>query len=202
MLVWGLISTLTGLVQNFVGMVMIRFFLGIVEAVFLPAALLILSKWYTRRELTMRNAVLFCGNLIANAFSALIGAGILPNMRGVMGHESWRWLFFIEGKSSEYTCFQASPYLTLPGAITMGIAIAAGFILPDLPHNSRGFTEDELRVAQLRMIEDVGEADSDSTEDGVFAGLLMAVKDWKIWLMVLASFLFVMGLTFNAYFVS
>lgn len=84
----------------------------------------------------------------------------------------------------------------------MVIAIAAGFILPDLPHNSRGFTEDELRVAQLRMIEDVGEADSDSEEDGIFSGLVMAFKDWKIWLMVLASFLFVLGLTFNAYFVS
>jgi hypothetical protein len=52
------------------------------------------------------------------------------------------------------------------------------------------------------MIEDVGEADSDSAEDGVFSGLVMAFKDWKIWLMVLGSFLFVMGLTFNAYFVS
>ncbi|KAL2209351.1 MFS general substrate transporter [Sarocladium strictum] len=182
MMIWGLISTLTGLVQNFAGMVMIRFFLGFVEAVFLPGALLILSKWYTRKELTIRNAILFCGNLIANAFSALIGAGVLPNMRGVLGHESWRWLFFIEG------------------AITMGIALAAGFILPDLPHNSKGFTEDELRVAQLRMIEDVGEADADSQEDGVFSGLVMAFKDWKIWLMVLASFLFVLGLTFNAFF--
>ena len=97
MLVWGLISTLTGLVQNFAGMVMIRFFLGFVEAIFLPGALLILSKWYSRKELTIRNAILFCGNLIANAFSALIGAGVLPNMRGVLGHESWKWLFFIEG---------------------------------------------------------------------------------------------------------
>lgn len=87
MFLWGLISTLTGLVQNFVGMVMVRFFLGFVEAVFLPGVLLILSKWYTRKELTTRNAVLFCGNLIANAFSALIGAGILPNMQGTLGHE-------------------------------------------------------------------------------------------------------------------
>ena len=103
MFVWGLISTLTGNVQNFVGMVMIRFFLGIVEAVFLPGALLILSKWYTRRELTKRNAILFCGNLIANAFSALVGAAVLPNMKGVLGHAAWRWLFWIEGMSKSLT---------------------------------------------------------------------------------------------------
>lgn len=94
MLVWGLISTLSGTVHNFAGMVAIRFFLGFVEAAFLPGALLILSKWYTRRELTTRNAILFCGNLISNAFSALVGAGVLSSMDGVLGHEAWRWLFW------------------------------------------------------------------------------------------------------------
>jgi len=94
MLLWGLISTLSGNVHNFTGMVVIRFFLGFTEAAFLPGALLILSKWYTRRELTKRNAVLFCGNLISNAFSALIAAGVLSEMDGVLGHASWRWLFW------------------------------------------------------------------------------------------------------------
>lgn len=94
MVVWGLVSTLSGVVTNFTGMVLIRFFLGFIEAAFLPGALLILSKWYTRRELTTRNAILFCGNLISNAFSALIGAGVLSNMQGVLGHAAWRWLFW------------------------------------------------------------------------------------------------------------
>lgn len=94
MLVWGLISTLSGVATNFAGMVCIRFFLGFVEAAFLPGALMILSKWYTRRELTTRNAILFCGNLISNAFSALVGAGVLSNMQGTLGHAAWRWLFW------------------------------------------------------------------------------------------------------------
>lgn len=131
MLLWGMVSTLSGNVNNFGGMVAIRFFLGFVEAAFLPGALLILSKWYTRKELTTRNAILFCGNLISNAFAALIGAGVLSNMQGVLGHSAWRWMFWIEG------------------AATMAIAISAAFILPDLPHNSRGFTAEELEVAQV-----------------------------------------------------
>lgn len=94
MLLWGMISTLSGIVTGFSGMVATRFFLGFVEAAFLPGALLILSKWYTRRELTTRNAILFCGNLISNAFSALIAAGVLSNMQGVLGHAAWRWLFW------------------------------------------------------------------------------------------------------------
>ncbi|KAK3896645.1 major facilitator superfamily domain-containing protein, partial [Staphylotrichum tortipilum] len=181
MLLWGLVSTLSGIVTNFTGMVIVRFFLGFVEAAFLPGALLILSKWYTRRELTTRNALLFCGNLISNAFSALVGAGVLSNMQGVLGHAAWRWLFFIEG------------------AATMFIAILAAFILPDLPHNTRGFTEEERYVAQLRMTEDVGVADSDEDQT-VFSGLFMALKDPKVYLMMFTLTAYVVGLSFNAFF--
>lgn len=182
MLLWGMISTLSGIAVDFGGMVATRFFLGFVEAAFLPGALLILSKWYTRRELTTRNAILFCGNLISNAFSALLGAGILSNMDGVLGHAAWRWLFWIEG------------------AITMAIAISAAFILPDLPHNARGFTDEERHVAQLRMSEDVGEADQDSANEGVFYGFNLAVRDIKIYVMMITFTAYVVGLSFNAFF--
>ncbi|KAF1919228.1 tartrate transporter [Ampelomyces quisqualis] len=184
MLIWGMISTLSGNTHNFAGMVAVRFFIGFVEAAFLPGALLILSKWYTRRELTLRNAILFCGNLISNAFSSLVGAAVLSNMEGTLGHRAWRWLYWIEG------------------AVTMLIAISAMFILPDLPHNSRGFTEEERSVAVLRMTEDVGEPDEDSAEQSPYAGLIMAVKDAKIYVMMLTFTAYVVGLSFNAFFPS
>ncbi|KAK8050264.1 hypothetical protein PG994_011994 [Apiospora phragmitis] len=182
MLLWGLISTLSGVANNFTDMVVIRFFLGFVEAAFLPGALMILSKWYTRKELTTRNAILFCGNLISNAFSALVGAGVLSNMEGSLGHAAWRWLFWIEG------------------GVTMLVAITAGFLLPDLPHNTRGFTAEELDIAQLRMIEDVGEKDEDAEDQGTFGGLFMALKDYKMYLMSLTFTAYVVGLSFNAFF--
>lgn len=208
---WGTISTLSGVVNNFGGMVAVRFCLGFVEAAFLPGALLIqskwlkavqkachqqlklriiepaltslaLGKWYTRRELTMRNAILFSGNLISNAFSALVAAGVLSNMQGVLGHAAWRWLFWIEG------------------AFTIFLGLIAVFILPDLPTNSRGFTEEELLVAQLRMMEDVGEADKDSEDQGPFDGLIMCLKDPKVYIMMLTFTAYVVGLSFNAFF--
>jgi MFS family permease len=184
MTLWGIISTCSGFSKNFGDMVAIRFLLGFIEAAFLPGALLILSKWYTRKELTTRNAILFCGNLISNAFSSLIAAGVLSNMQGVLGHAAWRWLFWIEG------------------AITMAIAVFSAFVLPDLPTNSSGFTEEERLVAQLRIIEDVGEADTDSEEQSPFSGLIMALKDFKIYLMMLSFTAYVVGLSFNAFFVS
>lgn len=83
----------------------------------------------------------------------------------------------------------------------MGVAISAAFILPDLPHNTRGFTKEELDVAQLRMTEDVGEADVDSEGQGPFYGLIMALKDAKIYIMMLTFTAYVVGLSFNAFFV-
>ena len=82
----------------------------------------------------------------------------------------------------------------------MAIAISAAFILPDLPHNSRGFTEEERAVSVLRMTEDVGEADEDSAEQSPFAGFFMAVKDVKIYVMMLTFTAYVVGLSFNAFF--
>lgn len=84
----------------------------------------------------------------------------------------------------------------------MAIAISAAFILPDLPHNTRGFTKDELDIAQLRMTEDVGEADVDAEGQGALDGLWMALKDWKIYIMMITFTTYVIGLSFNAYFVS
>lgn len=84
----------------------------------------------------------------------------------------------------------------------MAIAIAAFFILPDLPSNTRGFTADELEVAQLRMTEDVGLADVDPEGLGTFGGLFMALKDIKTYIMCIIFTLYVVGLSFNAYFVS
>ncbi|WVR09758.1 hypothetical protein IAU60_006834 [Kwoniella sp. DSM 27419] len=183
MIIWGMISVLTGITTNFVGALLTRFFLGVVEAAFLPGALFILSKWYKKDELSLRYTLLYCGNLISNAFGSLIAAGVLANMGGKLGHEAWRWLFFIEG------------------ALTMFFAVVAIFMLPDFPHNSkRGFTTEELQVAQLRMLEDVGEVDADSSEEKWYSGLVMALSDWKIYILMLSLTSCVTGLSFNIYF--
>ena len=91
--------------------------------------------------------------------------------------------------------------IEVEGAITMAIAISAAFILPDLPHNTRGFTKEELDIAQLRMTEDVGEADVDVEGQGPLDGLWMALKDWKIYIMMITFTTYVIGLSFNAFFV-
>lgn len=65
MIIWGLISTLTGITRNFTGVLLCRFFLGFTEAAFFPGALLLLYKWYKREELGIRTSILLCGLLLS-----------------------------------------------------------------------------------------------------------------------------------------
>ncbi|KAJ9114534.1 hypothetical protein QFC20_001407 [Naganishia adeliensis] len=176
MLIWGAISVLTGITHNFVGALLTRFFLGFIEAAFLPGALFLLSKWYTKKEIALRYTILYSGNLISNAFGSLVAAGVLNNMQGVAGHAAWRWLFFIEG------------------ALTMGVALIAAVMLPDTLENSRGFSQEELAVARLRMMEDVGEADTAATDEKWYDGLRLCLVDYKIYILMLSLIAVVTGL--------
>ncbi|KAH7930098.1 MFS general substrate transporter [Leucogyrophana mollusca] len=183
MIVWGVISALTGITKNFTGALLTRFFLGFVEAAFFPGSLFLLTKWYKRTEIGLRTAILYCGNIISNAFGALIASGILGGMNGDLGHAAWRWLFFIEG------------------ALTVFVAICAIFILPDFPTTTRWLTDEERRLAMRRMEEDAGVGDQNETEEGgKFHGLYLAVTDWKVWWFALAMTAQVVALSFNAYF--
>ncbi|VTT59273.1 unnamed protein product [Fusarium fujikuroi] len=130
----------------------------------------LLSCWYPRKELALRTAILYSGVLLATAFSGLIAAGVLSGLEGAKGMAGWQWLFIIEGAGS----FMA--------------AIIAFFVLPDFPGQKTGamkwlLSDDEQKVAVERINRDrVSLPDADH---GVFAGLMMAVKDLRTWVFVI-----------------
>ncbi|ORY60750.1 major facilitator superfamily domain-containing protein [Pseudomassariella vexata] len=100
MLIWAVVSACTALVQNYTGLVTARFFLGITEAPFYPGATYMLSIFYTRKEVAVRIAVLYCAQILATGFTSLIAAGVFAGMRGLRGIAGWRWLFIIEGAAT------------------------------------------------------------------------------------------------------
>lgn len=51
---WGTVTTLSGLMQSFGGMIAVRFFLGMCEGGLLPGMVLYLSSIYKRNELQLR----------------------------------------------------------------------------------------------------------------------------------------------------
>ncbi|KAJ7643675.1 MFS general substrate transporter [Roridomyces roridus] len=179
---WGLTSLLTGKTTNFRGILACRFFIGMPEAAFYPGAIYLLSRWYTRKELAFRSAILYTGLLLSNAFGALIAAGILSNMEGVRGIRAWRWLFFIEG------------------AITITVGIFSIWALPDYPNNTRWVVGDERRLAQARLAEDAGEADQDNDNDTPLKGLKLAIRDPLVLTFAVMNTAQLLGLSFVSFF--
>ena len=82
-------------------------------------------------------------------------------------------------------------------------AVLAVFILPDFPQNSHWFlTSEEMRLAELRIREDVGIDDSDEArcKGSRVPGLLEALSDWRVYWLALTLTSLVVSLSFNAFF--
>ncbi|OBZ69787.1 hypothetical protein A0H81_10482 [Grifola frondosa] len=132
------------------------------------------------QELAFRSAILYGGLLISNAFGSLMAAGILSRMEGKLGIRAWRWLFYIEG------------------SITICLGFFAVFLLPDYVRLTS--QPASRRLAQVRLAEDAGEADEDSSTESAFTGLIMALKDPKVPIFALMSCAQLLGLGFVNFF--
>ena len=81
-----------GFTQTWAQAVGCRVVLAFAEAPFYPAAMLLASKLYTRREVALRVSLLYIGELGASAFVGLLAAAVLDNLDGFGGHAAWRYL--------------------------------------------------------------------------------------------------------------
>ncbi|KAI6017152.1 hypothetical protein EDC04DRAFT_2608106 [Pisolithus marmoratus] len=142
-------------------------------------------------ELGLRAALLSTGVLMAIAFGShsfvlrccdLWAAAVLETMNGKLNVAAWRWLFFIEG------------------IVTVTVGLLSMWLLPDYPRNTRWLNAEEGCPAQLRLVKDVGEADMDSEEASIFEGLLMVVKDAKVYLFMVMHFALSISTSFVAFF--
>ncbi|KAI4851198.1 MFS transporter [Aureobasidium sp. EXF-8845] len=160
---WGAVSACSGAVQNYQGMIVLRFLLGFVEAPFFPGSLFLFSSWYTKKELAKRISILYAAGQLSGAFGGLLGSAIMGGMEGKAGLAAWRWLFIIEGTA------------------TIPIAFAAAFVLPDYPETTKWLTEQERHLAMLRIADEANEQDvhkSSSRE-----GLKLAFTDPSLYIL-------------------
>lgn len=180
---WGAVSACNAAVRNFHQLIVVRFFLGFVEAPFFPGAIFLMSSWYTRAEMTRRISYFYSGNALANMFGGLIGAAVLGELHEAQGIAGWRWLFIIEG------------------VVTIAFAIAAAFILPDYPHTTKWLSPEERAFAAWRLAQDVNEEDTQHAQS-VWAGTKLALKDYRLYLFTLLQHVSLLSQTFQYFFPS
>ena len=139
--VWTILTFCLAAASTSNHVIAIRFFVGLAESIFYPAAHMILGSWYKPSELAKRACIFHASSAAAGMFSGYLQAGVYKGLNGVHGLPGWKWLFIMDG------------------IISTPIFIAGFFLIPDLPENSRAFylTSDQIALAQKRML-DVGRA--------------------------------------------
>ena len=107
-LVWGIIATLQGVVQNLAGFFVVRTFLGLAEGALFPGVVFYLSMWYKRNERQYRVSLFFSAAALAGSFGGIL-AYVRVDPRDLMAcsqeltlyigywlHERCRWSEWLE----------------------------------------------------------------------------------------------------------
>lgn len=118
----SILDSLTGITQNYAGLIVCRLLLGAVEGGLFPGAAIYLTLWYSKHELALRIGYLFVSAALAGACGGLLAYAI-GFMDGVAGQRGWRWILIIEG---------------LP---TFVLGISTWFLLADDPESAYYLTK-------------------------------------------------------------
>ncbi|KAL4963961.1 major facilitator superfamily domain-containing protein [Aspergillus stella-maris] len=92
----GTMIICAGLQSSFGGWSAFRVLLGFVEAGIYPGCSIILTTWYSPKELHTRMTVFYSAASIAGAFSGLLAYGI-GHADYTWGYRGWRWIYIVEG---------------------------------------------------------------------------------------------------------
>src|SRR4029077_19606427 len=90
LILWGVLAASTGLVSNITLLMIIRFMLGVVESDVMTSMLILLSRWFTKAELSRANTFLILGNPVTILWMSIL-SGYIIHAAG------WRWMFIWEG---------------------------------------------------------------------------------------------------------
>ncbi|KAK4218359.1 high-affinity nicotinic acid transporter [Rhypophila decipiens] len=160
---WGGVMIAMGFSGNWQVMAGMRVLLGVLEAGFFPSCVYLLSTWYTRYELGVRNSIFYMVGCVASAFAGIMAYGIMQ-MAGIAGLNGWQWIFIIEG------------------LLTILIAVAGYWLLVDFPDSKRAtwafLGEHDRQWICARVQADRGDV---KTPPFQLKNYLKAGLDIKIW---------------------
>lgn len=90
LVLWGILSAMTGLVSNIPSLLAVRFFLGVVEAAVFPALLIFINHWFMRKERSLANTFVILSSPVTIIWMSVV-SGYLVHSFG------WRTMFIVEG---------------------------------------------------------------------------------------------------------
>ena len=121
-LLWGVVLASTASCNSYAGLLIARFFLGLLESCVSPIFVLITSMWYTPLQQPLRTGIWFSGNDLGGIIGGFISYGI-GHIEGSLA--PWQYIFIIYG------------------CITILWGGCLLLLLPDSPQNAWFLTRDE-----------------------------------------------------------
>lgn len=140
MISWGILSALTLLVTTPEQFYLIRFFLGVAEAGFLPGVLFYLTQWFPSWRRGRIIALFMLGLPLSSIIGGPLSGWIMTHFHNVNGLHGWQWLFLLEGLPS-----------VLLGIMTL-------WILPDSPKQAGWLSDNDKQIIESDLSRDAREA--------------------------------------------
>ncbi|KAI1137130.1 MFS general substrate transporter [Hypoxylon sp. FL0543] len=170
-LLWTLLTFCLAAAKTSNHVIVIRFFVGLAESIFYPAAHTVLGSWYKPSELGKRACIFHASSAAAGMFSGYLQAGVYRGLNGVNGFAGWQWLFIMDG------------------IISLPICIAGFFVLPDLPENTRAFYLNESdRIMAKERMNQVGRAPRARLGRSAFKRIF---GRWHVYLLTILYIIFI-----------
>lgn len=167
---WGIVTIVTGFVQNTTELYIARIVLGVCEAGLFPGLLLYLTFWFRHQERSRGIARMSLAQPVALIVGSITGGWILDHIDW-FGLTSWRWIFILQG---------------IP-PIVIGIFVL--FYLADRPSKAKWLTSQESN-----WLEDEISSEYRAEDDGTMDIDLAALKDPKILYLSIINLLYAVGL--------
>ncbi len=172
MLMWGVISMATSLVQSAHWFYAARFVLGLAEAGFFPGVIFYLTYWYTQKHRARMVAGFMTAIAVAGVIGGPLSGWIMQAFAGKQGLAGWQWLFILEGLPS----------------LVVGIFVL--FFLDNGPSDARWLSPEEKEILLKRLEEE--QRQKETREHGRTLG--DAFRSGKVWVLSAVYFGAVMGL--------
>ncbi|SDH18665.1 MFS transporter, ACS family, phthalate transporter [Pseudomonas flavescens] len=169
MILWGLVTIATAFAQTPTQFYILRILLGAAEAGFFPGVILYLTYWFPashRARITSRfiMAIAVCG-IVGGPLSTWI----MGHFDGSGGYSGWQWLFVLTG---------------IPPVLA---GCFAWYWLDDKPASAHWLNADEKQHIQRALA-----AERNNRQPGGHLNFLGALRDRKVWCIILAYCLTIM----------
>ncbi len=130
---WGILTIVTGFVQNLPELYALRFVLGLVEAPFYAGTMFFLGIWFVKSERGVANSFFNAAIPVAGIFGGLIAGSIFT----IYGNDpGWRYLFIYEG------------------ILALISVVILWFVLTDFPKDAKWLSKDEETSLDVALAEE------------------------------------------------